>query len=696
MRKIKEIFYTNRKELFLSLLTLIGFLVFIPIFTYSYFAKDLTTRDSITNKNDTGIILLDRNDKPFFTFYNAKNKTSISLSQIPKTIQESIIASEDKDFYKHSGFSYPAIIRSFLYNMSHKQTLYGGSTITQQLVKNVLLNPKKNYFRKMQEIVLAQEIEKRYSKDEILEMYLNSVYFGEGAFGIESAAQNYFDKHAKNLTLAETAFLTGILPSPSMLSPFSGDYKRAKVNQKIVLEKMYEQKYITKEEKLAAENEKLLFKPSNSDLNNIATHFALTVRDQLIKQYGEEYIARSGFRVRTTIDINWQKEAEKAVAKQVQNLKANHVSNGAAVVMDPKTGDIKALVGSSNWYDNKTGKLNMAISPRSVGSSFKPVIYSAALEERIITPATILHDTPTTYAEGYRPQNYDHKFRGPVTTRRALSNSLNVPAVEVMKKVGITNGLEMAKKLGIKSLKDPSYYGQGLSIVLGAGETSLIEITNAYATFANQGVRAEPRMILAISDKTKKQIYSSKVTIHKVLEPETAFLISSILSDKKARSEIFSNLLDTTRPAAVKTGTAESYRDALTMGYTPSLAVGVWVGNSDNTPMDTIAGSLGAAPIWKTLIDKLSLGTPVETFSPPANIVQVPTCDRKTSEYFIRGTQPLKNCYALQQPTPRLSQPPLSITSMPYQRQEEIRQRIEEHIKKIEEARKKRRDWMYN
>lgn len=689
------------------------------------------------NKNDTGLILLDRNDKPFFTFYQAKFRSFLPLSQMPTHMTKAVIASEDKDYYKHSGFSLPSLFRALFLDLSHGKILYGGSTITQQLVKNALLNANKNYLRKVQELILAQEIERRYSKDEILEMYLNSVYFGEGAFGVENAAQHYFGKPAKDLSIAQQAFLAGILPSPSSLSPFSGDFNKAKALQKIVLEKMYDQHYITKSEKDKAEKETLVFKPSTNGMNSTAPHFALMIRDELIKKYGEETIARSGFKVKTTLDLNWQKEAEKAVTDQVVKLKGDAVTNGAAVVMDPKTGDVKALVGSTSWYDEKFGKVNMATTPRSVGSSFKPIVYAAAIERRMITPATLLHDVPTSYPEGYHPVDFDRKFRGLVTVRRALSNSLNVPAVEVMHKVGLIGALEMAKRLGITSLKDPSFYGQGLTVVLGSGEVSLLQMTDVYATFANGGMRPEPRTILSITDKSMKTVYTSQVKKNYALEPEVAFLISSILSDNKARSEEFGNLLTISRTAAVKTGTAEDFKDALTLGYTPSLAIGVWVGNNDNHPMDSVAGSLGAAPIWKQLMEKFLANKPIESFSPPSGIVQATVCSngqklalnlptgspvasqsaltKTTGEYFIRGTEPQIHC---QIPTPTIpshignSNPNVTsypyfpnnpyfsdypnVTTYPYQTQEEFRKSMQEYRQQLREARRRQREEQFN
>lgn len=653
MKKQKSLIIRYKKELFISFLTLLAFIVFVPLFTYSYFAGDLTSKENIMNKNDTGVILLDRHNKPFYTFYQAKYKNFVPLSEIPQHVQEAVIAAEDKDYYDHSGFSLKSIMRALFIDITHGKIIYGGSTITQQLVKNALLHSNKTYLRKIQEIILAQEIERRYTKDEILEMYFNSVYFGEGAFGIENAAQVYFGKNAKNLTIAEGAFLTAILPSPSAMSPFTGDIQQAKMRQKSVLEKMQEQKYITADQQRNALNENLSFRPSEPTINTTATHFALMVKNELIKRFGEETISRSGFKVKTTIDLSWQEYAEKTVAEQVQRLHGDNATNGAAVVMDPKTGDIKALVGSANWFDENNGKLNMATTPRSVGSSFKPIIYAAGFEKQLITPATILRDEPTDFGGGYRPLNYDRKFRGQVLTRRALANSLNVPAVEVMQKVGVEKGIEMAKRFGITTL-DEDYYG--LSLVLGTGEIPLTEMTSAYATFANQGIKAEPRTILEIHDKRSRTFYASSVQTKQVISPEIAFLISSILSDNQARNEIFGNALTISKPAAVKTGTAEYYKDALTLGYTPSLTVGVWVGNNNNAPMNSIAGSLGPAPIWKSLMEHYLQGTSVEKFIPPQGVIALSICNDRgllarsdtastsATEYFIAGTQPSTHC----------------------------------------------------
>lgn len=654
---------TLRRDLLVAFFAITAFLCLVPVLTYLYFASYLSPKEALAGFNDRGVELLDVNDRPFFIFYEAKPTKKVSLSSIPKHTQQAIISIEDKDFYSHPGFSIPAIVRAAYQNIQGKNLSYGASTITQQLVKNSLLTPEKSFLRKFQEITLASEIERRYSKDEILEMYLNSVYFGEGAFGIERTANIYFNKSSKDLDLAESAILVAIISSPSKLSLFNGNLIEAKHRQEIVLSKMVQQGFITASQKDEALKEELEITHHPSDINNVAPHFALMVKEELIKKYGEENVVRSGFKVKTTLNLDWQKYAQEGVAKQVANLKIHRATNGAAVVMDPKTSEVRALVGSKDWYDDSFGKVNIALSSRPPGSAFKPIVYIKAFEKDLITPATILKDEPTSFTNFdenkfylsfptkaaalaalardpnayYKPINYDRKFRGQVTVRRALSNSLNVPSVAVMKKVGVEEALESAKRLGLSTLSDPSNYG--LSLVLGAGEVKLLELTNAYGVFANKGFKNNPTLILKIIDKRGHLIYKYEPNPQKVVDEKYTFLISSILSDSKARAEVFGTSLNISRPTAVKTGTTEDFKDAWTIGFTPSLVVGVWVGNNYNAPMDGVAGSLGAAPTWKDLMEKFLAGTPVEQFEPPPGIIKVAGC----GEYFVKGTEP-KSC----------------------------------------------------
>ena len=722
---MKMAFNGLKQDLLLAFLAILAFIAVIPVFTYVYFANDLTSKDLIMNRNNTGITLTDKNGVMFFTFYQAKHRSEIPLSDISKATQQAVIAMEDKDFYTHPGFSVKSMFRSLVADLRHQELAQGGSTITQQLVKNALLTPKKEFLRKYQEIVLAEEIERRYSKEEILGMYLNSVYFGQGAFGIQEAAKIYFNKDAKDLNLAQSAQLAALLPAPNKLSPVSGDAEAADERQDYVLQKMYEQGYITEEEKVKAAEEKLVFDSPEEELNSTAPHFALMVRDELIRKYGEEFVLRSGFKVRTTLNLEWQRYAEEVVAKQVENLKGNKVSNGAAVVIDPINGEIRALVGSKNWFDEQYGKVNIALSERPPGSSFKPVVYLDAFEKKLITPSTVLKDQPTAFKNFdeavlasystkeaglramqsdpnayYKPQNYDRKFRGPLLPRRALSNSLNVPAVEVMEKVGVKEVLDYSKKVGLTTLgDDPANYG--LSLVLGTGNVKLLELTNFYATLANKGQKNEPTTIIEILDKGERSIYKHSPNPTRVAGEQETFLISSILSDNKARTEMFGNALTISRPAAVKTGTTEDYKDAWTLGYTPSLVVGVWVGNNFGEPMDRVAGSLGAAPIWKLLMEKFHEGTPIAQFEAPQGMVKLAVCPgnglilknpASTSsaqvEYFLPGTQPNKYCNSNPSPAPsaqpQQDNPQPSTTPEPQKeekKEEEIRLDDKERVK---------------
>lgn len=657
-----ELYSTLKKPFLFAGAIILSFFIVTPILIYGYFAKDLVSKETIINNNSKGIILYDRNYKPFFNFYEARRKKVVTLSQIPKHLQEAIIAAEDKDFYKHPGFSISAIIRAFYANIRNQSIEYGASTITQQLVKNSLLTPKKSYFRKYQEVILAFEIERLYTKDEILEMYLNSVYLGEGAIGVGTAASAYFSKDIEDLNLAESALLAGILPAPSRYSPISGDAQKALSQERRVLTKMVEHGYITLEEKEEAESQSINIFPTYTNTNLIAPHFAIMIKNQLLSKYSEQELALSGFKIITTIDFDRQNFAESVVSDNVRRLAGNGVSNGAAVVMDSKTSEILAMVGSADWFNGEAGKINMAISPRQPGSSFKPIVYAKAFTDNSVTPGTVLKDIPTTFEGNYKPKNYDGRFRGNLLPRRALANSINVPAVQVMTKVGVVNTINFAKQMGINSLKDPSNYG--LSMVLGAAEVPLLELTNAYAVFANKGIWNPPIAILEIRNKTDEVIYSSTPAPQKVLDTGVAFLISSILSDNFARAEVFGNLLTIDRPAAVKTGTTESYRDALTLGYTPSLVVGVWVGNSDNRPMDQIAGSLGAAPIWRSLMMEFLKDKPIEKFEAPVDVKSIYICSyngQKTrtatssayAEYFLPGTEPTGFC---DNPTPQAPQ----------------------------------------
>lgn len=671
---VKKYILSHKRKLIYLFLIFIAIMAIIPPATYLYFAQDLKDKDSIINRGKTGLTLQDRNGETFYTFYQPKQIKYVPISEIPETVQEAVIATEDKNFYTNPGFSVRGIARAFFVNIMAGKVVEGGSTITQELAKNVFLNSSRNMFRKYQELVLASELNRRFTKKDILEIYLNSVYFGEGAFGIENAAQVYFGIPAKDLTLSQASMLIGLLPAPSAYSPISNPPNKALFRQNIVLSEMVEDTYITQDTANNARNEKLIYRTqSQNDSDIVAFHFANYIKNQLIKQYGEERVIRDGFIVKTSLDMPLQKYAEQTVRSQIERLKWNDASNGAVVAIDPKTSEILAMVGSYDWTDEKFGQINMTITPRQPGSAFKPLIYATGIENRTITASTILHDEETTFGGGYEPKNYDLRYRGDVTVRRALANSLNIPAVEVMEKVGTTTGINKARDFGITTLKDDVNYG--LSLVLGSGEVPLLELTNAYAVFANNGTYQEPTGIVSIKNKYDQTVSKSVTPWYyfnplnwlkdpnqresrQVISRESAFIISSILSDNNSRAETFGSALTISRPSAVKTGTTEDYRDALTVGYTPSLVVGVWVGNNDNTPMDNIAGSLGAAPIWRSLMEKQLMGTPVENFEKPTFVVSQPLCiNGRTSgktEFYIAGTQPESCDYPTTEPSPTI------------------------------------------
>jgi len=668
---LHELWLTFKQPIKLAILLGIAILILVPPATYLWFVRDLSSKEKIINRKNAGVILYDRNDKPFFTLYGGRTRKTVPLSEIPESLQEAVIAVEDRNFYKHPGFSIEGIGRAIIANFREERLAQGGSTISQQLVKNTLLTQNKNFLRKYQEIFLALEIERRFSKQDILEMYLNTVYFGEGAFGAQEAAETYFNKNSDQLTLGESALLAAILPAPSALSPISGNRERAFDRQELVLGLMVEQGYITEEEKAAAEQQIITFIEPEENTTVQAPHFALMVKDELIKRYGEQRLANSGYKVKTTLNVNWQEYAQQTVRDQVRRLAGNNVTNGAAIALDPKTGEILVLVGSYNWFDETNGKINMAIRPRQPGSSFKPIVYAKAFEERILTPASILEDKPIDIG-GYKPKNYDGRFRGDILVRFALAQSLNIPAVLTLQRVGVSNALDMARKMGITTLSDNTDYG--LALVLGAGEVPLSQMTSAYGVFANGGVRAEPTTILQIKDKNDRTIYTYNPETRTIMNESVAFLISSILSDNSARAPVFGNSLTLSRPAAVKTGTTDDYRDAWAIGYTPSLVVGAWVGNNDREPMSRIAGSLGAAPIWRLIMERVLTGTPVERFNRPLGVVSETVCREKglkvnfaTSsaymEFFLRGTIPTKDCFETsptpsESPTPNPSETP--------------------------------------
>lgn len=635
---------------------IIIFLIVVPLLTYAYFAKDISDKDRLMNRNNTGLVMLSRDGDEIFSIGKAKHREMLQLSEISDYTEDALIAAEDKNFYNHSGFSIGSTVAALYANFATGGgSSYGGSTLTQQLAKITLLTADKNYLRKFQELSIAIAIERTYSKDEILEMYLNSVFFGENAFGIEDAAQTYFGKPAKDLDLAESAMLIGVLPAPSAYSPISGNPEFAKERQTTVLSRMVDNKIITEAEKQEALAKQLAYQPPKSAADSSpAPHYAQMVLNQLYDKYGEETVTRSGYQVRTTIDLKVQKQLEENIAKHLPTIKRNGGSNAGGIIIDPKTGEIRALVGSANWDDPTWGKVNMATTKRQPGSSFKPIYYSEALASGVITPATIFKDEPINIG-GFSPKNASRTYSGDISVRNALARSLNIPSVKVMQKLGLDKSITAAERMGITTLNRTTDYG--LALALGTAEVPLIEMTNVYAAFANEGQQFAPTAISEIDSKFDDRVFTAKEQSKNVISKEGAFLISSILSDSAARAPVFGSSLSVSgKTAAVKTGTTDDARDAWTIGYTPTAAIGIWVGNNDNAAMRN-GGSGMAGPIWVNTMRQVLANTPNAPFTAPTGVVQRQVCSdgsladgqvngKTHSEYFLSTALPTTSCSA--------------------------------------------------
>jgi 1A family penicillin-binding protein len=643
---------SKKKKALLISAPILAFLILTPIFTYIYYFNDIGDQERLMNRNNTGVLLTDRNGKTIYSIGRAQHAKRVPLTQISDYVKKALVSSEDKDFYKHSGFSISGILRA----AKGGGESGGGSTITQQLAKTNLLTDEHTLLRKYQELTLSIAIESRYSKDQILEMYLNSVFFGGTSFGIEEAAQTYFKKPAKDLDLAQSAMMIGILPAPNAYSPTLGNPQYAKERQTYVLKRMVQDGYITAAQQQAALDEKLAYAPTPTQSAGEAPHFAEMVLNELYDKYGEEKVIRSGYQVKTTLDLNLQHTLENNINNHIAYIQANGGSNASGVAIDPSSGEVRALVGSADWNNDQWGKVNMATTARQPGSSFKSIYYSEALAQGVITPATILHDVPTDF-NGYAPLDADRLFRGNVTVRQAISQSLNIPSVEVLQKLGISKAVTAANRMGIDSIKQDKNYG--LSLALGSAEAPLLKMTNAYAAFANQGQQYSPTIIKQVSNKYDQSIFQSDEESKEAITPQGAYLISSILSDYNARAPIFGYSLSVPgRTAAVKTGTTDDSRDAWTIGYTPQLAVGVWVGNNDNAIMQN-GGSGMAGPIWVNTMQAALEGVPDTKFTIPAGIIQKPVCygsgglanssgTNTYNEYFLASALPTATCNATQ------------------------------------------------
>ncbi len=637
-------------------------LFLIGIFYLFLLIKDLPSGDFLTSRqvlestkiyDRTGQVLL-------YEIHGEEKRTVILFDQIPDTVKKATISIEDENFYNHGAVDWKGIIRALAVNLLHGSITQGGSTITQQLAKKAFLTDDRTITRKIKELALAIKLEKQFTKDEILNLYLNQIPYGSNAYGIQAAAQTYFDRDAKNLSLAESALLASLPRAPSYYSPWGLHVKELMARKNRTLDKMSELGFIDEKQKIAAQNQKIEFAPHFTSIK--APHFALTIQDYLNNKYGEDFVRTAGLKVLTTLDWNLQQSAEKAVsegAERNKNLYDGH--NAALVAQDANTGQILALVGSKDYFGTAEpenckvgesckfeGNFNVATQGlRQPGSAIKPFAYVTAFKKEF-TPDTIVFDVPTEFAADnpdcpltvdftkdddpnnkpadkgcFHPKNFDEKFRGPISLKNALAQSVNVPAAKTLYLAGIDSVLKTAKDFGLTTLTERSRYG--LSLVLGGGEVKLADMVGAYSVFAQDGLKHNQSFILKITDSNGRTLEEYSDQPAQVIDSQYPRLINDILSDPNGRAPLFQNSLGLTvfpnQEVALKTGTTNDYHDAWAMGYTKSLVVGVWAGNNDNTPMQKHGSSiLAAVPIWSAFMNEALKDRPTDTFTRPEEI----------------------------------------------------------------------------
>ena len=643
----------------MALAALFGTVLIFGLVVYNSLAGELAedmealqSMEGVENFQTTRIY--DRDGNLLYEVFDEGRRTEVPLDRIPFAMRWATIATEDDTFYDNPGFDPPSIARAAWDWIRTGEIQSGGSTITQQLVRQIVFSyeerNEQTLRRKLKEAALAWVMTRRYSKDEILELYLNEVYYGNLAYGVEEAAAVYFDKHASDLTISEAAFLAGLVQSPATYDPYV-NFEAAKIRQRQVLDLMVEHGYFSQADADAAFSEPPLL-PSDlasPDVSLVAPHFTVAVRHELerLPSIDPAMVARGGLRVYTTLSMPYQALGERVVAEQVAAVSAEaNLHNAALVAINPNTGEVLAMVGSVDYDDESIdGNVNVILSPQQPGSAIKPLTYAAAFE-RGWNPSDILWDVPMVYDDGqgglYEPRNYDGRSHGPVRLRDALANSYNIPAVTLLREVGVPGLLEIARRFGVESLGDDAS-SYGLSLTLGGGELTPLELTTAYAVFANGGHRIEPHLVTRVTDSQGNPIYEAPAAVgEEVLDPRIAFLISSILSDNAARTPAMGedSALLLSFPAAAKTGTTNDFRDNWTVGYTPHLVVGVWAGNTDNSPMaEGTSGLTGAAPIWHeymegvyadpamaALLEGPGLPPLRSDFTPPSNLESRQVC----------------------------------------------------------------------
>ncbi|HEX9014879.1 MAG TPA: PBP1A family penicillin-binding protein [Chloroflexota bacterium] len=645
---------------FLLLGSLIGFAGMVLVFgtaasAYADITTDLPPLSQLTNRLSFKTTqILDRKGKLLFEIYDREGgrRNPVHLADVSQHLIDATIATEDKDFYGNVGFDPMGFARAAFQNATQGQLKEGASTITQQLVKNVLLDrderASKSYTRKIREAVLALKLSEKYSKDQILEMYLNEIYYGHMSYGIEAAAQVYFGKHASDLNLAEASMLAGLPQAPSDYDPFV-DMGSARARQNHVLDRMVSEGYLTPGDADAARATAITLR-RGADAGIQAPHFVFYVRQLLEQKYGANLVYKGGLKVTTTLDLDWNLKAEAAIRAHLDSLKQQDANNAALVSIDPSTGQILAMVGSKDyWDDSIDGQVNVAVARRQPGSTIKPIVYATAFGKGW-APETVVVDDETYFPNTlgyptYHPENFDGLFQGPMTVRHALSNSKNVPAVKTLMFDGLPDFLKTAEAFGI-TIDHPERYG--LSLALGGGEARLLDMTSAYAVFADSGVKVDPTAILRVEDSDGNVLYSYEPPFgRQVIGAPQAYMITSILSDNTAREPLqgLNSPLKLSRPAAAKTGSTDDYKDSWTIGYTPDLVTGVWVGNTDARPMKEVVGALGAGRIWNRFMEDVHAGTPVFDFVPPPGIREYRSCRETGGPVVEACPHPLQEVY---------------------------------------------------
>lgn len=624
---LKEFFLIIVSFGVISIALLISWLATIQLPDFNNFEnRNIVNSTKIYDR--TGKIVL-------YNIHDNIRRTEVPLSEISPYIRQATISIEDAHFYEHHGFRPTSFIRALLANAKSGGFSQGGSTITQQVVKNALLTREKTITRKIKEVILSLKLDNELPKDSILQIYLNESPYGGTMYGVEEASLTFFNKHAKDVTLVEAAYLAALPQSPTYYSPYGKHRDGLEKRKNLVLQRMFELGYINETEKELAQKESVSFEKDISNSGK-ALHFVMYIREYLEEKYGTDIVQNGGLKIITTIDYPLQKKLEDIVREgSLINAAKFNAKNAALVAIDPKTGQILSMVGSRDFFDTEIpGQFNITTASRQPGSSFKPIVYAAALNLGY-TPETVLFDVPTQFSSlcdaygkplrastnasvCYMPDNYDGLFRGPVSLREALAQSLNVPAVKLLYLTGLKNVISLAQSMGLSTINDPTRYG--LSLVLGGGEITLLELTNAYGVFANNGVYNKQEGILEIRDNDNTIIEKFSIQEKDVLPESITSQISSILSDNVARTPTYgaaSALYFNNRPVAVKTGTTNDYRDVWVVGYTPSVVIGMWSGNNDNTPIDKKVAGFVLAPIWRKALLAATEGTSVEYFPDP-------------------------------------------------------------------------------